>query len=91
MENKKKNKEESLRILYSQVHACKKCHNISNGNIKSDPEKVPRILFPDILKSRVFIAAQSLASKQVRLSGIPFHDCNEKMSKGGTFLETYLN
>jgi len=35
--------------------------------------------------------AQSLAESQVRLSGVPFHNVEGDISRGGKFMEKYLN
>jgi uracil-DNA glycosylase family 4 len=82
---------ELLVNCYKQVHSCNKCHHIPNGNIRFDPEKVERKIQPSIVDSRIFIVGQSLAETQVRVSGVPYHDRLGEMSKGGKFLEKYLN
>jgi uracil-DNA glycosylase family 4 len=80
-----------LESIYRQIHACRKCHETSEANIKPDCEKVQKKVFEQYLNSNLFIIGQSLASNQVRLSGIPFHNPQGIMSPGGKFLERYLN
>ena len=79
-----------LNSLYTQIYNCRKCFEIRNGNIRYDPERVPRKVFPQSLDSNLFIVGQSLAANQVRVSGVPYHDRNGNIGKGGSFLEKYL-
>jgi uracil-DNA glycosylase len=88
-----------LKSLYHQIHTCNWCHIIPNGNIRFDPEKVEKKPLEKLLASEVFIIGQSLASNQVRLTGVPFHTRDpfsvhkpeDAMSQGGKLLEPHLN
>jgi uracil-DNA glycosylase family 4 len=80
-----------LESLYRQIHICDRCHTILWGNIRFDPDKVQKKAFEKLLASEIFIVGQSLASNQVRLSGIPFHYPQGNRSEGGQLLEGHLN
>jgi DNA polymerase len=80
-----------LKLIHKGVHRCSKCHDFQDGFIRYDPEKVHRKTFGESLLSEIFIVAQSLAKDQVRLSGVPFHDSNLRLSKGGKYLERHFN
>ena len=80
-----------IQEMFRKIHECSLCHSNPNGTIKPDPEKIVRKFYPQLLKSDVFMIAQSLAADQVRLSGIPFHNTEGVLSAGGKFLEQYLN
>jgi uracil-DNA glycosylase family 4 len=85
---------EKLRQLHFDVQKCAKCHEMPNGTITPDPKKVERKSFKESLDSKIFIVGQSLASDQVRLTGVPFHkeqDGKMNLSRGGKFLEQFLN
>jgi uracil-DNA glycosylase family 4 len=77
--------------LYNSIHNCSLCCGMRGTNIQVDKEKVIRKVFDHILEAEIFIVAQSLAENQVRLSGIPYHYINGKMSRSGNFLENYFN
>lgn len=80
-----------LESIYKQVHTCNRCFGIKGGSIRFDEKKVRKKAFGQYLTSEIFMVGQSLASNQVRLSGIPFHNPQGEMSRGGKFLEKYLN
>ena len=84
-------KSKNIRLIYQGVHTCTICHNDPRGTIKPDQKKVERKFFKQLLDSKIFIIAQSLAETQVRLSGVPFHNSQGILSNGGKFLEKYLN
>ena len=89
--SKKMDKSQEIQLIYEGVHACTVCHSNPRGTIKPDTQKVARRFFKQILDSKIFIIAQSLAETQVRLSGVPFHDSQGILSNGGRYLEKYLN
>ena len=47
-------KENKIREIYREVHACKLCHRNENGTVKPDSEKVVRKFFPKIIIFRYF-------------------------------------
>jgi uracil-DNA glycosylase len=75
----------SLEALYKQIHTCCKCHGTVGANIKPDREKVQKKVFKQNQTSKLFIIGQSLASNQVRLSGISFHNPQGVMSRVSIF------
>ena len=80
-----------LESIYKQIHACNRCFGITGGSIRFDEKKVRKKPFEPYLRSELFMIGQSLASNQVRVSGIPFHNPQGEMSRGGKFVEKYLN
>ena len=84
-------KSQEIQLIYEGVHDCAVCHSNPSGTIKPDTQKVVRKFFKQILGSKIFIVAQSLAETQVRLSGVPFHNPQGILSKGGRYLEKYFN
>lgn len=87
----KKSKLAELKRLRNEIHSCSKCHDLKDGFIQYDPEKVLKKTYSKSLDSEIFIVAQSLAKNQVRLSAVPFHDSNLRLSKGGKYLEKHYN
>jgi uracil-DNA glycosylase family 4 len=85
------NKILELESIYKQIHCCSRCVGIEGGSIKFDEKKVQKQVFRQYLTSEVFMVGQSLASNQVRISGIPFHNLQNEISRGGKFLEKSLN
>jgi uracil-DNA glycosylase family 4 len=80
-----------LKQIHKGVYSCSRCHKFENGTVRYDPKKIPRKTFSKFLHSEIFIVAQSLAKNHVRLSGVPFHDSNCRLSKGGKYLEKHFN
>lgn len=79
-----------LRQIYNDIHQCAECCNWPGCKIKPDPEKVPRVVIPNMLASKIFLAGQALARGQQRLSGIPYTYPSGRLSTAGTRLSNHL-
>jgi uracil-DNA glycosylase family 4 len=76
---------------YKKVHACSKCFNSTECNVKKDPSKVIRKVVKGALNSDIFLVAQSIAERSQRLSGMPYTFTNGLLSATGRKLDRFLS
>jgi uracil-DNA glycosylase family 4 len=70
--------------LYYKIHLCRECPDVKES-------RTARIVDPRFIESIIVFMAQAPGRRGVRISGKHWVDENDNITKGGEFLEKYLN
>jgi uracil-DNA glycosylase len=73
-----------LNRLYQEIHSCRDCPDVEESIS-------PRIVDNNAIESKIVLMAQAPARCGVRISGKHWVEEDESLTKGGKFLEKYLN